>query len=156
MYAPQPLAGQYGFAQSPESIRKLSVSGPCGLTASAVTAVSLDPPLILVCIDKKAETYPHFGPAGVFAVNVLNEEQHSISSRFAVSGGGKFAGVAYRWGRTGAPILADHLAYLECRIVHAYEGGDHTIYVGRVEAAASRDGRPLLYYRGAYGALADS
>jgi 3-hydroxy-9,10-secoandrosta-1,3,5(10)-triene-9,17-dione monooxygenase reductase component len=129
---------------------------PCGLTANAVTSVSLDPPLILVCVDKKAESYPHFGPAGVFAVNVLEEGQEAISSRFAVSGGDKFAGIAYHWGETGSPILDRRLAYLECRIVHAYEGGDHTIYVGEVERADAGTGRPLLYYRGAYGALADS
>jgi len=129
---------------------------PCGLTASAITSVSLDPPLILVCVDKKAESYPHFGPAGIFAVNVLDEAQQAISSRFATSGGDKFAGLAYRWGETGAPILDQGLAYLECRIVHAYEGGDHMIYVGEVERAETGAGRPLLYYRGSYGALADS
>jgi 3-hydroxy-9,10-secoandrosta-1,3,5(10)-triene-9,17-dione monooxygenase reductase component len=129
---------------------------PCGLTASAVTSVSLDPPLILVCVDKKAESYPHFAPAGVFAVNVLDEDQQAISSRFATSGGDKFTGLAYRWGETGAPILDQRLAYLECRIVHAYEGGDHVVYVGEVERAEAGAGRPLLYYRGSYGALADS
>ena len=130
--------------------------GPCGLTANAVTSVSLDPPLILVCVDKKAESYPHFGPAGVFAVNVLDEGQQAISTRFATSGGDKFAGLAYHWGDLGTPILDQRLAFLECRIVHAYEGGDHTIYVGEVERAETGGGRPLLYYRGAYGALADS
>jgi 3-hydroxy-9,10-secoandrosta-1,3,5(10)-triene-9,17-dione monooxygenase reductase component len=129
---------------------------PCGLTANAVTSVSLDPPLILVCVDKKAESYPHFAPAGVFAVNVLGEDQRAVSSRFAVSGGDKFAGLPFHWGRAGAPVLDHRLAYLECRIVHTYDGGDHTIYVGRVEAADAGAGQPLLYFRGAYGVLADS
>ncbi len=129
---------------------------PCGLTASAVSSVSLEPPLVLVCVDKKSESYPHFGPAGVFAVNVLDEDQQAISSRFAASGGNKFAGLAYSWGETGAPILERRLAVLECRIVHTYEGGDHVIYVGAVERAEGGTGRPLLYFCGGYGALADS
>lgn len=129
---------------------------PCGLTANAVTSVSLEPPLVLVCIDKKSESYPHFALAGVFAVNVLTEAQSDVSLRFAVSGGDKFRGVPFHWGATGAPVLDEHLAWVECRIVQAYDGGDHTIYVGRVEAADSGDGRPLLYFRGAYRSLADS
>jgi flavin reductase ActVB len=129
---------------------------PCGLTANAVASVSLDPPLVLVCVDKGAESYPHFEPAGVFAVNVLGEAQEAISSRFATSGGDKFADVAFRFGEAGAPILEDCLAHLECRIVHAYDGGDHTIYVGRVEGASIGSGRPLLFFRGAYGFLENS
>jgi len=127
---------------------------PCGLTANAVTSVSLVPPLLLVCVDKNAETYPHFATAGVFTVNMLTRTQQALSTHFAKSGGEKFAGVPYRWGENGAPIIEGHLAYLECRIVHAYDGGDHTIYVGEVERAAGGDGEPLLYYKGAYGALA--
>jgi flavin reductase (DIM6/NTAB) family NADH-FMN oxidoreductase RutF len=126
---------------------------PCGLTANALTSVSLDPPLILVCIDKKSESYPHFAGSGIFAINMLTEAQERISRRFATSGGDKFAGVAFRWGAAGAPILEEHLAFLECRIVHAYEGGDHTIYVGQVEAAGTTEGHPLLFYKGAYGHL---
>jgi flavin reductase (DIM6/NTAB) family NADH-FMN oxidoreductase RutF len=126
---------------------------PCGLTASAFTSVSLVPPLVLICVDKKADTYPHFAAAGFFAINVLTEAQEAISRRFATSGGEKFDGVPFRWGSVGAPILAEHLAYLECRITHAYDGGDHTIYVGEVEATGTGEGRPLLYYKGAYGQL---
>jgi 3-hydroxy-9,10-secoandrosta-1,3,5(10)-triene-9,17-dione monooxygenase reductase component len=129
---------------------------PCGLTASAFTSVSLEPPLVLVCVDKKSDSYPHFGPAGVFAVNVLDEDQQAISSRFATSGGNKFTGLAYTWSEIGAPILERRLAVLECRIVHTYEGGDHVIYVGEVMRAEAGTGRPLLYYCGRYGALADS
>lgn len=129
---------------------------PCGLTASAVTSVSLLPPLVLVCVDKESETYPYFSTSGVFAVNILTDRQQDVAARFAVSGGDKFAGVPHRIGMTGAPVLEEHLAYVECRIAHAHEGGDHTIYVGHVEAGGVAAGRPLLYFRGAYGALADS
>ncbi len=129
---------------------------PCGLTASAFTAVSLDPPLVLVCVDRTSESYPHLATAGVFAVNILTAAQEDVSARFAVSGGDKFAGVSFRWGSTGAPVLRQHLAYLECRTVHVYAGGDHTIYVGEVQGSGVGDGRPLVYFRGAYAALADS
>lgn len=129
---------------------------PCGLTANAVTSVSLLPPLVLVCVDKTADSYPHFSVAGVFAVNILTDRQQAVAARFAVSGGEKFAGVPHRFGLTGAPILEEHLAYVECRIVHAHEGGDHRIYVGQVEAGAVAAGRPLLYFRGAYAAIVDS
>jgi flavin reductase (DIM6/NTAB) family NADH-FMN oxidoreductase RutF len=129
---------------------------PCGLTATAFTSVSVDPPLVLVCVDRRSESYPHFATSGVFAVNILTAAQEGVSARFAVSGGDKFAGVSFRWGLTGAPILTEHLAYLECRMVREYEGGDHTIYVGEVLEAGVADGRPLLYYRGVYATLADS
>ena len=122
---------------------------PYGLTATAFSSVSLDPPLVLVCVDKKSETYPHFA-SGVFAVNLLTSKQEGLSGTFAKSGGDKFAGMTCEQGNTGAPLLADTLGYLECRIVHTYAGGDHTIFVGEVVATRMRDGDPLLYYRGVY------
>ena len=123
---------------------------PHGLTATSFTSVSLDPPLVLVCIDKKSETHPHFATAGVFAANFLARGQEAVSSRFATSGGEKFAGLQWAWGSLGAPILAGTIGYVECRIVHAYDGGDHTIYVGQVEFAGAEKGEPLVYFRGAY------
>src|SRR5262245_56624201 len=106
---------------------------PHGLTATAFTSVSLDPPLVLVCIDKKAETYPQFDPAGIFAVNFLAHDQQHLSQRFAKSGGDKFADCAWRRGQLGAPLLEGAVGYVECRIRHAYEGGDHMTYVGEIE-----------------------
>ena len=123
---------------------------PYGLTATAFTSVSLIPPLVLACIDKRSETYAHFGSSGVFAANFLGQEQQQISQRFAVSGGDKFAGVEWRPGVVGAPILAGTIGHVECRIRNEYDGGDHTIYVGEVEAAAAEAGEPLIYFRGAY------
>jgi flavin reductase (DIM6/NTAB) family NADH-FMN oxidoreductase RutF len=129
---------------------KKSDGEPCGLTATAFTSVSLLPPLALVCVDKKSDSYPHFETSGVFAVNFLANGQQDISQRFAVSGGDKFTGIAWRPGNVGAPILDGTIGQVECRIVHAYDGGDHTIYVGEIEAAAASDGEPLVYFRGAY------
>jgi len=132
---------------------------PTGLTASAVSSVSLDPPLVLVCVSHKSQTHPAFRPGGKFAVNVLSSEQEALARRFAsssLSGVEKFDGVAYRRGALGLPVLADALAEFECAIVHAYPGGDHTIFVGQVEATDCRGdaGRePLLYYRGRFNRL---
>lgn len=123
---------------------------PYGLTATAFTSVSLIPPLALVCVDKKAESYPHFEPSGVFAVNFLARDQEGISQRFSVSGGDKFDAVAWHRGALGAPILDGTIGHVECRIVHAYDGGDHVIYVGEIDSATANDGEPLVYFRGAY------
>lgn len=123
---------------------------PYGLTATAFTSVSLIPPLVLACIDKRSETYTYFGSSGVFAANFLSQEQQHISQRFAVSGGDKFAGVEWRAGVVGAPILAGTIGHVECRVQHEYDGGDHTIYVGEVESAGTDTGEPLIYFRGAY------
>jgi flavin reductase (DIM6/NTAB) family NADH-FMN oxidoreductase RutF len=133
---------------------------PTGLTASSFTSVSLHPPLILVCVSQKAQSYPAIKAAGRFAVNILCSGQEAVSRRFATapsaSGDEKFEGLDYRPGVAGLPILDEALAALECTVVHAYPGGDHTIFVARVEAADCRDdtGRePLLYFRGKYSRL---
>jgi flavin reductase (DIM6/NTAB) family NADH-FMN oxidoreductase RutF len=125
-----------------------------GLTANALTSVSLVPPLLLICVDKSAESYPHFGESKLFTVNVLSADQEDLSRRFATKGENKFHGVSYRIGANGAPILNNVLAYMECRIVATYEGGDHTIYLGEIEEASSLEGQPLLFYRGGYRSIA--
>ncbi len=126
-----------------------------GLTANAFSSVSLVPPLLLVCVDKKAESYPSFEQSKVFTVNILSADQEDISRRFAVSGGDKFDGVSYRVGANGAPILGGVLAYVECKIVAAYEGGDHMIYLGEIEETGAVEGKPLLFYRGGYRSIGD-
>ena len=129
---------------------------PSGLTASAFTSVSLDPPLVLVCVDHAATAHPAFRAHGWFAVNVLRREQETLSRRFAESGGDKFRGVPCHEGETGLPLLDGALATLECRVVDTHEAGDHTIFIGRVEAATIGGGRPLVYFHGSYhGLVAD-
>src|SRR5213594_5065054 len=76
---------------------------PYGLTANAVTSLSLTPPLLLICVDRKAETFPHFFDSKIFVLNILGEDQEEVSRRFAKTGGDKFAGVPYRLGRLGTP-----------------------------------------------------
>lgn len=126
-----------------------------GLTANAVTSLSLVPPLVLICIDRKAETFAHFYDSKTFVVNILAEGQDALSTRFAKSGGDKFGGVAHRVGRLGTPVLDGALGYLECRIVETFEGGDHVIHLGQVEHAESLGGRPLLFFQGRYRQLGE-
>ena len=127
---------------------------PYGLTANAVTSVSLDPPLLLICVDRKAETFPHFFDSKLFVLNILAEHQEDVSRRFATTGGDKFGGLDYRLGRLGTPILGGTLGHIECRIVETHEAGDHVIHLGRVEHAEWSDGRPLLFFRGRYHQIA--
>lgn len=126
-----------------------------GLTANAFTSVSLDPALLLICVDKKAESYPCFDESGVFTINILAADQEAVSRRFAVSGGNKFEGVAYRLGGNGAPILEGTLGHIECRVTARHDGGDHTIYVGEVLEAETREHKPLVFFRGGYRELGD-
>lgn len=144
------------FAAGVTIVTTIDAEGrPHGLTATAFTSVSLDPPLVLVCIDKQAETYPQFDPAGVFAVNFLALDQQDLSQRFSKHGGEKFAGVSWRRGTLGAPLLEGAVGYVECRIRNAYDGGDHTIYVGEIESADANDRPPLLHFRHAYRCVTD-
>ena len=126
---------------------------PTGLTASAFTSVSLDPPLVLVCVDHKSQSYPALLEHRRFAVNVLTTQHQDVSRRFATSRLDKFDGVPHRIGQLGLPLLDGALAQLECVTVASHVQGDHTILVGRVEHARSGPGEPLLYYRGRYGRL---
>jgi flavin reductase (DIM6/NTAB) family NADH-FMN oxidoreductase RutF len=125
----------------------------CGTTVSSVASVSLDPTLILVSLAHDSQTHGWITGAGYYAVNVLEEGKgETLARRFA--GGGaeeKFRGTAWRTEHTGAPVLDEALAWLDCRVTAALPGGDHTIFVGEVLAADAREGTPLLYYRGGYG-----
>ncbi len=123
-----------------------------GLTVSAFCSLSLEPPRILVCIDKNSLNTAYIRKSGIFAVNILHEEQSNLSSHFARKTKDKFCGVAYHLGNLGLPLLDEALCTLECKLVQEVDGGDHFIYIGVIEHAnfdASK--RPLLYYRGNYG-----
>jgi flavin reductase (DIM6/NTAB) family NADH-FMN oxidoreductase RutF len=126
---------------------------PTGLTASAFCSVSLDPPLILICVDHKSQSYPHLRECGRFAINILHQGHEQLSRRFASSRLDKFDGVGFRMGSLGVPLIDESHAHLECRTVSAHVEGDHTIFVGRVEAVGLGEGEPLLYYRGKYHRL---
>jgi len=129
---------------------------PAGVTVNSFTSVSLDPPLILFCLDHGAYSVKVFADVEAFAINMLAGDQQALSHVFATSVADRFAGVGYTQGHGGAPLLAGALCHLECEIEHRYPGGDHEIIVGRVVnvTIAEKDGRPLIYYKGEYGALA--
>jgi flavin reductase (DIM6/NTAB) family NADH-FMN oxidoreductase RutF len=125
---------------------------PWGLTANAFTSVSLDPPLVLVCLDLTSDTGAWLRAAGYFAVSVLAADQERLARRFAEEATlDRFAGVAWRTEATGAPVLADAVAWLDCRLHAEHPAGDHAIFVGRIAAGDAADVPPLLYYRGGYG-----
>ncbi|MDX1674644.1 MAG: flavin reductase family protein [Longimicrobiales bacterium] len=128
---------------------------PRGLTANAIASVSLDPPLVLVCVEHGADTHDVIDAAGAFAISLLDEDGEALARRFAsYDPSEKFDGVAYTEEATGAPILNDALAWVDCRVWARYDGGDHTIFVGEVVGADAEDGPPLVYFRGGYGRLA--
>jgi flavin reductase (DIM6/NTAB) family NADH-FMN oxidoreductase RutF len=144
------------FATGVTIITTVSTAGQIyGLTANAFTSVSLDPPLLLISVDKKAESYPCFEQSKVFTVNILSDSQEALSRKFAATGTDKFVGVAYRIGGNGAPILYGTLAQIECRLYATYDGGDHTLFLGEIVEAETREGKPLLFYRGGYRAISD-
>jgi flavin reductase (DIM6/NTAB) family NADH-FMN oxidoreductase RutF len=127
---------------------------PRGLTANAIASVSLDPPLVLVCVEREADTHDVIQAGGAFAISVLGEDDELLARRFATyPTDEKFHGVAYREETTGAPVLAEALAWVDCRVWASYDGGDHTIFVGEVVAGDAAEGAPLLYFRGGYGRL---
>lgn len=128
---------------------------PFGLTANAFSSLSLDPPLLLICVDKKVDCYACFDESKVFVVNFLAREQEELSTRFATKGIEKFEGVPYTLGTLGVPLLDGALAHLECKVAAGYEGGDHTIYTGEVQTIATADVKPLLFYQGKYRSLAE-
>jgi flavin reductase (DIM6/NTAB) family NADH-FMN oxidoreductase RutF len=126
-----------------------------GLTASAFSSVSLDPPLVLICVDHKSQSYPALRERGCFAVNILSVEQQAISRRCASSRLDKFDEVPHTISDLGLPLIEGAIAHLECTTVSTHVEGDHTIFVGRVERAQVGTGEPLLYFRGQYQQLAD-
>ncbi len=124
-----------------------------GITVTAFSSLSVDPPLVLVCIDQQARIHDRLQRGGNFAVNILAEDQEVVSRRFAASEADPFRETGYSPGVTGAPVIHGAIAAVECRIVELLVGGDHTIIIGEVEATEVREGKPLLYFRGGYGLL---
>ena len=126
---------------------------PFGLTVNAFTSLSLNPPLVVVCIDKAAQCYSCFEDSKVFAVNVLSEDQEELSRRFATKGIEKFGEIKWHRGENNVPLLDGSIGTIECKIVNSYEGGDHTIYLGEIVSANASEDRPLLFFKGKYHRL---
>ena len=126
---------------------------PHGLTVSSFTSVSLDPPLILICLGHEVSAISHFRTATHFGINVLAEDQRTLSERFARKGAGRFDGLAWQPGVTGVPLLPAVLAAIECAVHRIVPMGDHDILVGEMVHARVNDGEPLLYFGSGYRKL---
>lgn len=124
-----------------------------GMTASAVSSLSLEPPMLLVCANMRAPTQAAILATGCFAVNILGEGQDELATRFARPDPDKFAGVAHRDGRLGPPLLSDALARIECEVAESVVGGTHRVFLGAVRHAEVDAGAPLAYFRGGFGRL---
>ena len=148
------------FATGVTVVTSVGAGGePVGTTASAVTSLSLDPPLVLVCFDRASLTLQAVRAHGAFVVNVLAAPQRHLSANFARRGlAAAWDGVRHRPGPTGGPRLDGVLAALECTVENSLPGGDHEIVVGRVHdvETSGNDAAPLLYWRGAYISLGEA
>jgi flavin reductase (DIM6/NTAB) family NADH-FMN oxidoreductase RutF len=129
-----------------------------GMTANSVTSVSLDPLLLLICVEQRANLLPLVKQKKRFGVNILKEGQEAISRYFAQpeerSDVEEQLGIRYRWTESGIPLLDDALVHVACNVVASYIAGDHTIFIGEVESTEIFDGEPLLFFRGAYRRIA--
>jgi flavin reductase (DIM6/NTAB) family NADH-FMN oxidoreductase RutF len=140
------------FATGVMVVTTCTPEGRCeGLTANSFTSVSLDPPLVLWSLRRDAPSLDSFISAGRFALSILGDGQSHLSRHFATPAPDKFAGIATREGLGGCPVLAGCIAVFECTTEIVHEGGDHMIFIGRVEQAEFRSGRPLVFAGGAYG-----
>jgi flavin reductase (DIM6/NTAB) family NADH-FMN oxidoreductase RutF len=126
---------------------------PLGLTVNAFCSVSLEPPLVAVCIDNRSEANAGFQASGVFGISVLAEGQEAFSQRFAVAGPAKFDANDLEQGASGVALVPQALTHIECQLSAAHPAGDHTLYVGEVIRLAARPGRPLLYHAKGYRRL---
>jgi flavin reductase ActVB len=124
-----------------------------GITVSAFCSLSLDPPRVLVCIEKITGSHAALETSRTFVVNMLSAEQRETSERFASMIENKFDQVEFEAGIDGIPVLLGCIATLECRVTDFFDGGDHSIFVGEVEKAVVHDGDPILYFRGDYRAI---
>jgi flavin reductase (DIM6/NTAB) family NADH-FMN oxidoreductase RutF len=128
-----------------------------GMTANAFSSVSLDPPLVLVCIDHRSRTLPLIQKQKRFGVNVLSQHQRAVADYYAKSTqdheAGHRLGIRYSFTKRGAPLIEHALAQFDCKLTAAHVEGDHTIFIGEVEQASLHEGRPLLFYGGKYHTL---
>ena len=126
---------------------------PVGMTASSIASASLDPPLVLVCVDRKHDIHPILEDQVSFAFSILAADQEDVSRRFAAFEGDRFEGVGYHEVGNGLPVIDGAVGHIECEWHSSFPAGDHTVFLGRVTGGEVSDRRPLLHYRGGYAAL---
>lgn len=143
------------FATGVTVITTLTAEGdPIGITANSFTSVSLDPPLVLFSLARRAYSAPLFEQADSYAINILNAAQLPIADRFARAGADKWSGVSFTSGIDGSPLLDGALSCIECRPYASYDGGDHLIFVGRtVRISRGSECAPLLFYKRSFREL---
>ena len=140
------------FATGVVIVTAMNDDEPVGMACNSFTSVSLEPPMVLFCAAKSSSTWPRIQAAGKWAANILDDDGEEICRLFAQKGADRFARIAYTPGRTGAPILEDALAYVDCETIAEHDAGDHLVVVGKViELGYQPEGKPLLFYRGGYG-----
>ena len=124
-----------------------------GMTANAVTSLSLKPPQVLLCVVRESQSHTKFKEGDCFALSILAAEDEEISNRFAFKGPKDFSDLKFRTAETGAPILESAIGWVDCRVAEILAGGDHDIFVGEIVAGGTAEGEPLLYYDGGYARL---
>lgn len=139
------------FATGITVVTALEEGAPVGFTCQSFSSLSLDPPMVVIAPAKSSTSWPRMVKAGAFCVNILDERQEALARTFAVSGGDKFAGVEWRVGPGGTPVLGDTLAWVECQLGSVHDAGDHELVTGEVLHLGVGPGRPLLFYRGGFG-----
>jgi flavin reductase (DIM6/NTAB) family NADH-FMN oxidoreductase RutF len=141
------------FASGVTVITVTSPDGsPKGFTASAVSSLSLEPRMLLVCVSVRSSSLRIIQEVGSFGVNILSTDQQEVAQQFAQPGDDRFKGLRWRPGSaTGAPVIDGSLAYAECKLTDSCKGGDHVILIGEIVAGDAHEAEPLLYFRGRYG-----
>ncbi len=140
------------FATGVTVITAVDGEEPVGMACNSFTSVSLEPALVLFCAAKSSTTWPRIQASGKWAANFLAEDGEEVCRVFAQKGADRFSHISYTLGRSGAPILRDSLAFVDCETADEHDAGDHTIVVGRVlELGYASEAKPLLFYRGGYG-----
>ena len=122
-----------------------------GFTANAFASVTADPPMLLICVNRNAQSHPLISQAARFCVNILSLEQQEVAERFARSGvEDRFGSIAWRKGETGSPVLEGSLAFFDCTLAEEHTAGTHTIFIGTVVECGFAEGTPLGYFDGSY------
>ena len=140
------------FATGVAIVTAVDDGEPVGMACTSFTSVSIEPPLVLFCAAKSSTTWPRIQRAGAWAANFLAEDDEQVCRLFATKGADRFTGLSHSPGATGAPVLGDAIAYVDCRTYAEHDAGDHVLVVGQVERLGySPHASPLLFFRGGYG-----
>lgn len=151
---PEEFRNVIGHFASGVTVITTTVEGrPAGTTASAITSLTLEPPMLLICMNQSSATGQAIARTGTFAINILGEGHGELAVRFARRGGDKFDGVPVSPGTTAGPLLDEAIAHLECRVAEQVVAGTHVIFIADVIDGTARPGEPLAYFRGRFGRL---